>query len=123
MPNVELLRKALEHITAHPEEWDQAAWAYKTDCGTSCCLAGHVVTLAGKQIDFDPDSNMPAHRVVGEAGSIDQVAANLLDIEPLFEAQFDYEDHLFHEHNTLADLWHKAAELTDGEIEIPAGIG
>lgn len=37
----ELLDDALAHIRAHPEEWDQAEWV----CGTTACLAGHLVML------------------------------------------------------------------------------
>lgn len=37
----ELLDDALAYIRAHPEEWDQAEWV----CGTTACLAGHLVML------------------------------------------------------------------------------
>jgi hypothetical protein len=41
--NVPLLRKTLEHIEAHPEEWDQAHWR----CGTVMCFAGTACHLDG----------------------------------------------------------------------------
>jgi uncharacterized protein YjbI with pentapeptide repeats len=51
--NIELLDRALAHIDAHPEQWDQTAW-----CGTAQCIAGWVCTLAGVKHDDDttPDT-------------------------------------------------------------------
>lgn len=43
MVNVELLRRTLEYIETHPEEWDQETWG----CGTVACFAGHAVALSG----------------------------------------------------------------------------
>jgi hypothetical protein len=45
MPNTELLQRTLAQIEAHPEAWNQEAWASKTDCGTAYCFAGHAVAL------------------------------------------------------------------------------
>jgi len=42
-PNVPLLRKTLEHIEAHPEEWNQEYWR----CGTTMCFAGTACHLDG----------------------------------------------------------------------------
>lgn len=49
--NVPLLQKTMDHIEAHPEEWDQANWF----CGTKACFAGHAVLLAGAQKVDDPN--------------------------------------------------------------------
>lgn len=46
-PNAELAYKALDHIDAHPEEWDQATW----HCGTAACFAGHALRLSGCQLE------------------------------------------------------------------------
>jgi len=46
--NMEALNAALDHIVAHPEEWDQTNFAEwhgsvdGNDCGTTFCLAGRV---------------------------------------------------------------------------------
>jgi len=40
--NAPRLRKVLEHVTEHPEEYDQEYW-----CGTTCCVAGHTTSMAG----------------------------------------------------------------------------
>lgn len=42
--NVELYRRVLEYIEAHPEEWNQESY-----CGTSCCFAGHTIALSGHE--------------------------------------------------------------------------
>lgn len=48
--NVELLKKALDAITNEPHRWDQNSWVdtSKEPCGTTLCLAGHVL-LASEQ--------------------------------------------------------------------------
>jgi hypothetical protein len=43
--NVPLLRKTLEHIEAHPQEWDQMYWR----CETGMCFAGTACDLDGGQ--------------------------------------------------------------------------
>ena len=51
-----LLKKALEAIKAHPESFDMGGWMahdftvkrpHKPYCGTTACLAGHIVLAAG----------------------------------------------------------------------------
>lgn len=45
-PNLPLLRKVLDHIDAHPEEWNQAQFAPQVgDCKTTYCVAGHAVAM------------------------------------------------------------------------------
>lgn len=44
-PNIPLLRKTLEHIESHPEEWDQSKW----HCGTKFCFAGHACMINGDE--------------------------------------------------------------------------
>lgn len=39
-----------EHET---RTWDQDLWAEKTDCGTSCCVAGNIGFLVGFHFDYD----------------------------------------------------------------------
>jgi len=46
--NVPLLRKTLEYIEAHPEDWVQDQWV----CDSGMCYAGHACALAGA--DFAP---------------------------------------------------------------------
>jgi hypothetical protein len=48
-PNAELAYRVLDHIDAHPEQWNQKRWW----CGTSGCFAGWAVTLSGEQVNAD----------------------------------------------------------------------
>lgn len=64
--NFPLLWKVYDHIVAHPEEWDQAAWAIRVRdedtettallkdgfCGTSFCVAGHAVHMSDPSAEF-----------------------------------------------------------------------
>lgn len=55
-PNVELLRRTLEHIEANPREWDQGKWAEDNyPCGTSHCFAGWAVVLSGAAFAQEAD--------------------------------------------------------------------
>lgn len=60
-PNAELAYRVLDHIDAHPEQWDQSHWwsdraeiwpggAAVPTCGTSGCFAGWAVHLSGEQV-------------------------------------------------------------------------
>lgn len=134
--DVELLRKELEHVTAHPEEWDQTRWIVRTSCGTTGCLAGGTALRAGYrpyevtdvigQLTWvyvahdDPirdsssveDLTAPDPRVL----SVSSVARRLLGITNT------QANDLFAPHNTLEDLWIIASELTDGAIEVPPDV-
>lgn len=50
-PNAELAYLVLDHIDAHPEQWDQARW-WRTSptCGTAGCFAGWTVQLSGGHV-------------------------------------------------------------------------
>lgn len=112
--NTPLLRKTLEHITAHPEEYRQRLWAKRTACGTACCVAGWAVQFTGHNLLFDQDGD--AENVVttdGDVVSISEVAEQELG---LTERQ---SDKLFYGGNNLAILYTLANKFTEGEIEIP----
>lgn len=46
-PNAELAYQVLDHIDAHPEQWDQGLYIGKAECGTVACFAGWAVLLSG----------------------------------------------------------------------------
>lgn len=59
--NVPHLRKTLEHVTDHPEEYDQETW-----CGTKACIAGHAAVLGGWYVmplyaDGTPNAALVTH--------------------------------------------------------------
>lgn len=97
------LDAALAYIEAYPDEHEQRTWAWSTPCGTTYCLAGHVVVQAGAEIrwrPFDDDSFRDAEFCTyqGDQRVIAGLAGELLGV--------DYEDadDLFAAVNTLADL-------------------
>ncbi len=116
--NAVLLRQVLDHITAHPEQHDQAHFAIRTDCGTAYCLAGHAVVLSGYRIAWE-ESLLNRHAFNaklddGSTAEIPDLAAELLGLEP---GPYDEEwPDLFDGGNSRADLWRMASELTDGAI-------
>lgn len=61
-PNLPLLRKVLDHIDAHPDEWYQATWGIQTErsaCGTAFCIAGHAIAMSGEHVvSFDSGGSM-----------------------------------------------------------------
>jgi hypothetical protein len=114
MANTELLRKTLEHITAHPEEWDQTWWATRKSCGTAYCLAGHVAVATGHEIAFPTVGGLSCSiadgREIAEIAEI-ALALNFRDAHLLFAGD-----------NTLRRLWSLASRITNGEISVPEDV-
>jgi hypothetical protein len=124
--NIPLLRKTLEHITTDPGLWDQACWASRSACGTTCCLAGHAVILAGGQLDFESHSAMRVDADHTETGHGYGRDGRHGPIEHLAQAELgldtDQAARLFHGENTLPELWALAGELTSGDITTPPDV-
>lgn len=129
MINVPRLRKELEFVTAHPQEWEQACWIGETSCGTVACLAGWTVLHAGYELHQEnhsfvlvSDDDPAGRRAVGRHDdgtvvvSVRDVARELLRLDDR-EA-----DRLFHPLNDLRELWLVASRLTDGELEVPPAV-
>lgn len=125
-PNVPLLRKTLEHITAHPEEWEQQSWAERRGCGTAACVAGHAVAFAGHEILWDEpdcdcdvcitcvDRNTATNCVVdGQLRTIPSTAAHELGLTTR------QANTMFAGSNKLPFLWQYAYDVTNGEIQPP----
>lgn len=109
--NVPLLRKILDHITAHPEEHDQEVWAERTACGTVMCLAGHAAVMTGHTIAYERRANgdwMVRYCTNGE--QIEDVARDALGLTYLQAAK------LFDSQNSRDTLWDLAETFTDGQI-------
>jgi hypothetical protein len=112
---VALLRKTLEHVTAHPDEWNQWMWASKTDCGTAYCLAGTACVLAGEEIDWRRTSAGVVKQAsyLADGQSIEKRARELLGLGSYAAVE------LFEADNRLRELWTLANEFTGGAIDIP----
>lgn len=125
MVNALLLRKELEYVTVHREEWNQGTWLrrmYRNDgcavveCGTMGCLAGNTALHAGWVPDWRgaPTTDYVNNGVVTTEVCV--VAGSLLDLER-YQAKA-----LFEASNTLIALWMIAEIITDGEIQIPIEV-
>ena len=88
-PNAPLAYKILDHIDAHPEQWNQTTWFRESECGTAGCFAGWAVVLTGHDIEFgSPDGRGRRYyaSVDGDPDSlISEVAASELGIDGMFE--------------------------------------
>lgn len=121
--DVDLMRKTLEYITAHPKEWSQGGWVRRGpdwDCGTACCLAG---TVAVNMLKYKPlwDDRNDRHTATvlspqGLERKVSDVARSALGLE------WDMADSLFDANNNLRDLWEYGHYFSKGEIEIPAEV-
>jgi hypothetical protein len=76
-PNAELAYRVLDHIDAHPQNWEQGRWIGQEECGTVACFAGWAVLL----------SDLPVRDefvwIEGEDRHVAEVAEELLGIADL----------------------------------------
>jgi len=122
-PNIPLLRKVMEHITAHPEEYDQREYAVRTECGTTHCIAGWAVALSDVSIVYRRlgiwdnrtagDYGWNAELGSPAEGTWRRQARDLLGLDAL-DARY-----LFHEGRTLDEVWRFVEEISDGEVRRP----
>jgi hypothetical protein len=105
LPNIPLLRKTLDHIKAHPQEWDQQTW----HCGTAMCFAGHAAMLDGGAEWLHP-SDMCEH-VADAEGRVTSVATYARRALGLDECQAAT---LFAPDNDLDDLEEIIGEIESG---------
>lgn len=119
--NVDLLRRVLVHITAHPEQWDQHLWWKSAPgCGTAGCVAGWAVEMTTRpgwrtvQDDrYRTCVVAPNGEIVGRLSDVARARLRLSDRQAVA---------LFDDGNTLEDLWGLAARFTDGAIVPPAEL-
>lgn len=119
MVNALLLRKELEYVTVHRDEWQQGTWLRRSDvtaCGTVGCLAGNTVLHHGwtpNWYEYLITEEVTKDGVISE---VQAVARDLLDLEP-YQAKA-----LFEAGNTLIELWVLANVVSDGEVEVPPDV-
>lgn len=58
--NYALLREVYNIIETEPHRHDQRYWGRRTQCGTTHCVAGHVVALTGAAVDWTSDDSPDA---------------------------------------------------------------
>lgn len=59
----ELLLKTADRLAYMPDEYCQGAFTTHHNCGTACCLLGHMARFAGLKLDYDEEGNINASRV------------------------------------------------------------
>jgi len=101
-PNAELAYLVLDHIDAHPEQWDQGRWISRpdgADCGTAGCFAGWACMLSGNQPDWTMSNGKWTNTVTADGywKYVGDRAAELLgisevDAEMLFDADNQRDD-------------------------------
>jgi hypothetical protein len=108
---LELLDAVIEHVTAHPETWNQQTWAHQTKCGTAMCIAGHAVAAAGATLRFRTDGHAFYCKWPDDTAQrgIRDVAEDLFDIERVHLLDEDGDDEwasvlLFAPGNDLDDV-------------------
>lgn len=123
--NVPLLRKTMEHIEAHPEEWEQGRWRRRvqrpTFCGTAYCFAGTAAKLNGAEWRNPPppegadDYGCQNHMIVTPDGvrPVDVYARKILGLDSAQAFR------LFEEFNTLDDLRRIVGELIEDAEAAP----
>lgn len=119
------LEGALLHIQEHPEQWDQSDWIVQDDCGTTACVAGHVVLRENYPVQrvrhyFDAHGGfdwLTQVMVDGEWTSmgIRDVAQELLGLDN-YRATL-----LFAPSNSLPYLWIAFEEISGGTRRAPEG--
>ena len=91
--NVAVVDDAVAEILVNPDGHNQEYWAYRSDCGTTMCLAGHIVTQAGYQIQWikwipgcpgNENSWSGSHCTKdGEIWDIEYLAAKMTGLPPM----------------------------------------
>ncbi len=114
--NVPLLRKVLEHITAHPEEHNQAVWGVRTQCSTAYCLAGHALVMSGVDLRWSEPAVEGGYATTDYTVRGEEIYDAAADLLGLTRRQAD---DLFCPDNTQGRLWQLAHSMSGGEIQRP----
>ena len=123
MPNAKLAYQVLDHIDAHPEQWDQETYYEVNECGTTACFAGWTVILSKVELNAHGDvllSSLP-HEVADLVGQIrstepspleDPQLAEIADVaRVLLGIDRDQRGSLFYADNDREDLGTLVGEL------------
>lgn len=133
---VDRLQKALDYITAHPEDWDQGDWLHlvtpegkelyalnepaPAGCGSAGCLAGRIA-IQSPDVQLRQWGAVETVMYKGEQLHVAAVATNLLNPDN-DRSLYLLIDHLFDADNTLEELWALGQELCGGRLRIPTRI-
>lgn len=111
-PQPERVDDAIGFIRLNPDLHDQETWGRRTSCGTTMCLAGHIVVQAGYQLVFQP--YFERQDVYYASDCVDS-AGNTHDIETLAAklAGLDAEEanKLFYCYGGIEELAHRWKDI------------
>lgn len=113
-PNAALAYRVLDHIDAHPEQWNQGLYIGKAECGTVACFAGWACLLSGEEPLFSMwDPNETSWLRAGrDEFPVSERAQQLLGVSRYVEHDDqEHDDDLFGGHNTREDLGRLVAEI------------
>lgn len=123
--NVPLLQKALDHVEAHPEEWDQESWGRQTPCGTTACLAGHIALMDGwtpvLRTPFGDWIYVEKNGVRQTAGDAAAESLGVSDVSA-YGSNHEYVGYLWSGINSRVDLWRIANVLAEGQLTLPLDL-
>lgn len=113
-PNADLAYRVLDHIDAHPEQWEQDIYIGKAECGTVACFAGWTVLLSGEkpffgQHDTGTETSWLDHD--GNRVHVPARAEELLRASRWAREGYDDEEDLFSGANNRADLGRLVGEI------------
>lgn len=115
------LRKELEFITAHRDQWYQGTWwseSSENSCGTVGCLAGNAVNNSSEfTIEMSP-YNVPYPKEITTGREWDWTRAGAEILGLTLDEAVD----MFRAANSLYHLWALANKFSKGEIEIPNDV-
>lgn len=115
----ELAQAVAEYITAHPEEWDQSDWGFRSPgCGTQMCIAGTAALMTGQAEFVGYDL-----RLIGDGDSYTEdwvkTGRALLGVTP-DQARDLFLGFIDHGASGVREMWRRVASLyPEGAITIP----
>lgn len=116
-PNATLAYRVLDHIDAHPDQWNQGLYIGPADCGTVACFAGWTCLLSGEKAAYiDGRTGYSTAWLIGHEGepqSVPDRAEQLLRAGRLVVHEDEDEEDwdLFGPSNTREDLGWLVAEI------------
>jgi hypothetical protein len=112
-PNAALAYQVLDHIDAHPEQWNQGIYIGEASCGSVGCFAGWTVLLSGAVPVYDEFSGGLTDVVMvdGEPRIVSSYAQELLGIDRYVDEDTEGERDLFDGSHSREDLGEMVVEI------------
>ena len=89
MANEARLQEVYDNIKANPEKWDQSNYISKGSCGTTYCVAGWALLLAGTEVvdadGVEPHFDETLHHLGSHYAAADLLGLSEYQAEDLFE--------------------------------------